>query len=379
MRIGIITIHDAPNYGACLQSYALWKYLSDCGWDCELIDLRRPGHHDFVFDKRHMEYRVFTKRKLKKRFKRILVKIGLYKQKRYLTIEAERKFKAFNGLIKMSCPYTRIASLYKKTPIYDIYITGSDQVWNPTQPYCLEPYFLTFAPKDKRRLSYASSIGITKLTSKEKQDFALWLRQYDAVSVREKQAKNLLEAITGIPITQVADPTFLLDRGHWRSLAVSPMVKAPYMLLFTLAYNRDLLDYAIGIGKQSGKHVLYLTAVQPEPDNSDYTAITDAGPREWLGYIGGASMVITDSFHGTVFSIIMGVDNFFTYIASANRRGSRITDLLDTFGLSDHLLLQDLSDTYGSLNSRNINHVHVETIINEEMRNGRIFLDRNII
>lgn len=134
----------------------------------------------------------------------------------YYSIDSKCKFDEFNKGLNLSRPYWGIDELYATPPCYDIYMTGSDQVWNPTQPYCLEPYFLTFVPKGKKKISYASSIGVTELLENEKQDFRRWLSSYDAISVREHQAKELLASFIEKPVVQVADPTFLLDSGFWK-------------------------------------------------------------------------------------------------------------------------------------------------------------------
>lgn len=381
MKIGIITIHNSPNYGACLQSYALWKYLLDCGYECEIIDLHRPYQEDYVPSKKYVAYRdkKSTRSKIKKKIKKLLSLIIKRKLQKhfFLLPEAQQKFDEFNSQIKLSRPYYGIDDLYNNPPEYDVYVTGSDQLWNPTQPYCLEPYFLTFAPFGKRRISYASSIGITELSENEKKKFKIWLKQYNAISVRETQAQKLLEQITGMTITQVADPTFLLSRETWKSMAIYPQREDKYIFLFTLENNQKMLEYAINLGDESGLNVVYLTAKQPE-STGKYEAVDTAGPREWIGYIANAEMVITDSFHGTVFSIITGCNNFFTRIASDNKRGSRITDLLNTFGLNSHLLNPQLTQTFHELSKIMIDHKEVSITIEQERLRSCKFLSQNI-
>ena len=377
MKIGIITIHNSPNYGACLQSFALWKYIANLGYETEIIDLHRPHQADYVASKRFTrsrEMQGYCLRAIKGKLKKIL---GLSRPHRHLSDSAQAKFDAFNSQIRLSQPYRSIDYLYDNPPVYDIYISGSDQLWNPDQPFCLEPYFLTFAPQGKRKLSYASSVGITKLTEQEKDSFGEWLKSYDAISVRELQTKELIETLVGKNVEQVADPTFLLNPSDWKSMAIPPK-RDGYLLLFTLQYDRLLLNYARNLGKESGRKVVYLTALQPESQEPDYEAVTNAGPREWLGLIGNAQMMITDSFHGTVFSLIMGTSNFFTYIAPTNKRGIRITELLETYCLTDHLLSADLDQTYDQLEAKMIDHKKVENIMENERNRSRQFLNDNL-
>lgn len=368
-KIGIITIHNSPNYGACLQSFALYRYIEQLGYECELIDLHRPHEKDYKKSKKYVEYRESAILKIKSIIKKVL-----RWENKYYSPDAKVKFDLFNKRIKLSSPYYSIDDLYANPPQYDTYITGSDQLWNPAQPFCLEPYFLTFAPSCAKKISYAASIGITELTEREKCDFKKWLSEYNAISVREKQAKILLESFVNKKIEQVSDPTMLLDIEYWHSIAICPTGLAPYILLFTLSYQSDIMDYASRLSRESGLQLICLGQFQPDVNDGSYIAVKDAGPLEFIGYIACADMVITDSFHGTVFSMIMGCKNFFTYIRPGNRRSSRITDLLETFHLQDHLLNVDLSESYAELNSRNIDRDKLLSILREKQSFSRQFL-----
>lgn len=379
MKIGIITIHISPNYGATLQAYALYKFLTLQGFDCEIIDLHRSEFEDYVPSKRFLRCRP---RKVSgyEKFKNVIKKIIGYKTKIINTknkysVEANPKFVDFNSKIKLSKPYKGIDQLYSDPPIYDVYITGSDQVWNPSQYYCIEPYFLTFAPTTARKISYAASIGISDIRENEKVLFAKWLSGYDAISVREKQAKAILTSIIGKEITQVSDPTFLLDREYWKSIAIYPS-KKDYILIFTLGFDQRMVEYGKRLRQESGKKLLVLAQVQDKSIADGYDPIVDAGPKEWLGYIANASLVLTDSFHCTAFSIIMGTENFYSIIE--DDRGSRITDLLAAFKLTNHLLNPALTNSYEELYENGIDKEAIDAIFTREQKFSRDFLLNNI-
>lgn len=377
-RVGIITIHNSPNYGACLQSFALYKYIKLQGVDCEIIDLHRPHYQDFVPSRKFIPYRT-DDRNIKGRIKRLAKSFLRFNKKTvYYSSSAKIKFDKFNSQIKLSCAYCGIDELYSNPPIYDLYVTGSDQLWNPAQPYCLEPYFLTFAPDGAKKISYAASIGITELKDEEKRDFKKWLASYDAIAVRELQAKTLIESFTKYEVTQVADPTFLLDVDYWQSMAIYPTVKRPYILLFTLQHNPDLLRFALRMSKESGFQLISLGQIQPDATDDSYISVTDAGPKEFLGYIADADLVITNSFHCTVFSIIMGAKNFYSYIVPGKKNGSRITDLLETYQLSEHLLDNNLNETYVQLEENKISREKVMTILNKEQSFSRAYLNSHL-
>lgn len=389
MKIGIITIHNSPNYGASLQSFALYKYLEQCGYDVEIIDLYRPyfteyipSRHFHAYKFRNENFKQFIKRRIRSclcRIKNLFVSKQEIRQsdpKRLVGSEALKKFDGFNAQIRLSRPYRSVDELYKCPPSYDVYMTGSDQVWNPSQDYCLEPYFLTFVRRG-RRLSYASSVGIEHLTPREKRDFRRWLRQYDAISVRESSAQKLLQGISGRKIERVADPTFLLDRDYWHTLSVKPE-EHDYILIFTLLFDERFIEYGRRLARESGKKLIVLNHRDSIKEDHSYKVVTDAGPAEFLGYVANADMVITDSFHCTVFAILLGANNFYTYIAPWNQRGSRIMDLLHTFGLANHLLDKGLNQSMIELEANTINPEAVFKIYRQEQARSRQYLADNL-
>lgn len=137
-----------------------------------------------------------------------------------------------------------------------------------------------------------------------------------------------------------------------------------------------MIEYGLKIAEESGKKLISVNMVQPDDDR--YIVIRDASPEEWLGLIEDADMVLTDSFHCTLFSILLGTENFFTYIAPWNIRGSRIEDLLHSVGLLDHLLDIGLRDDFATLSHKMINHDEIAAIVDKERARSRSFLLNNI-
>ena len=386
MKIGIITIHNSPNYGACLQSFALYKFLEQHGYSTEIIDLHRPYYDDYVFSKKYKPYShnvKSVKRKLFDWLKKNLMSerdIPQIKDKE-TNIISESKFHDFNSQIRLSKPFRSIDELYRNPPEYDVYITGSDQVWNPTQNYCLEPYFLTFVKNEKAlKISYASSIGIEQLLHKEKKDFKRWLSSYNSISVREKTAQRVLSEFVNKNIKVVADPTFLLELDYWKNIAQQAnLTEKKYILLFSLSINKEMIDYAMTLSKESGKELIVLhQKLTKEYAKGKFHVVNNAGPIEFLGYIANADFVLTDSFHCTVFSLILGVDNFYTYISPFNNRGSRIVDLLTKFEMNNHILDGELNKSYQELDSSKVNKLNVEHCFIKEQTEARKYLEKAI-
>lgn len=379
MRIGIITIHNSPNYGACLQSFALYKYIVNQGAYCELIDLKRPIHAGYMDSPDFKPYYIHEAsqwEKVKDVARRILKPQSVSKES--TNPERIAKFDAFNKEIKLSVPYYSIDSLYANPPSYDVYISGSDQLWNPEQPFPIEPYFLTFVKDSKaKKISFASSIGVSSLETKQIADFARWLSSYDAISVREPSAAKILQPQLEQKIEIVSDPTFLIDAEEWKSLAKDPGERG-YILCFMLGYQSALLKEALYVSETYGKKLIVI-GQRGVPKDKKYILIEDAGPKEFIGFIENADCVFTDSFHGTVFSVLLGVKNFFSYVPNGNRRFSRLETLLSPFGLLDRIIRDDDFSKVDEQLRQGINVDKQNTIIAVESEVSRAFLNKFII
>lgn len=383
--IGIITIQNSQNnYGGALQCFALYQFLHQQGYSVEVIDLHRPNNADYIDSIRfrrmrsHIGIMGLVKGWIKELFG--IKKLHNPNFSPNWNLKAGERFMEFNSKIKMSSPYSYIPDLYKNPPQYDIYITGSDQLWNPDQPYCLEPYFLTFVKNKKAlKISYGTSIGILDLHECEKKLFRKWLFSYDSISVREKQACTLLETITQRNIYQVPDPTFLLDPEEWLKMSIAPKGNQNYILIFYLGQNKDIIQTGIRIAKEMGLKLKIIEQNYQYPIDSTIEVIADAGPLEFIGLIKHAKLILTNSFHCTVFSLITGVQNFYTYIAPDNNRGSRIVDLLETYHLSDHIIssMNDIPPV-SQLSNIKINSSLTYDTMKREQKKGQEYLISSI-
>lgn len=370
-----MTVSRSINYGASLQAFSLWKYITDLGIDAELIDLYRPSQRGYISSNKFAPYRqsISIWGSVKKILRPI---IRTYSGTGKYSKIALEQFNNFNSNIKFSKPYFSIDELFINPPIYDLYIAGSDQIWNPTQPFCLAPYFLTFAPSDSLKLSYAASIGTVNLLENEKEDFKKWLQTFETISVREYSAAKIIkDLIPHKEVLQIPDPTFLIDRETWETILVTPHIKQQYILLYTLWPQQNLIKYCKKLSEEM--HIPLVVLSLRQSAHGNYIVERDAGPLEFMGYIKNAELVITDSFHGSVFSLLLGVKNFYSYI-SDRQRGVRIVELLQDFGLTSHLLSVDLHQSSGSLLQNSINHSAVEKRILDLRTKGRNFLIKNL-
>lgn len=377
-KVCFITVQKAPNFGACLQCYALFRALTDLGYDCSCIDLLRPFHKDFKHTPGYEPFYADGKslkdkmlsilKKIYKKFAYILHQDNGYYDEKY---KAEYLFNEFNSQIKYTEKYYSIKDLYCNPPIADCYITGSDQLWNPTQNYALEPYFLTFA-KQGRKISYATSIGITNLNNNVRNSFRQWLKEYDTISVREFEAKNIIESLTDKKVYIVSDPTILLRSEYWKNIAKEQNIQEKYLFLFTLFPIKELKEYAITLSKKYNYKLIIWSESFYEKSCDDYEVIRGIGPYEWLGIIKQAQLIITNSFHGTLLSILMG-RNFYTYNKD-NTRSSRIINLLNHYNLSDRLLHNISSSNKINIKNNDIEYEAINVQLEKDRENSLNFL-----
>lgn len=342
MKIGIITILKVNNYGAELQAYATQAILKRLGYDAEIIDYFFYKNPDFVKTQRSAPLFHFP---LKKRMAEYIYPI-LSCLKNAADGEAlNRRKKRFEKFHKehtsMSLTYKSIDELYKARMDYDVYMTGSDQVWNPGIYSSLSPYFLDFAPQGHRRIAYAASFGVSQIPEYARKFYAKYLQTYDAIGVREKNAVEIVKKIAGIEAQWVLDPTLLLSKEEWWQV-FSPLdvTSMPYILLYELTpcrYIRQLAEHISSL--QKWKIVRICKSASKEDKNLAILNIIDAGPAEFLYLFSKAEFIITNSFHGTAFSVNFQRP-FYTVLPLRKQNNSRQRSLLELLGLTKRLLVE---------------------------------------
>ena len=263
-KIGIITIVRVNNYGAELQAYALQRKLVNMGYDAELIDYLYYIHPNYIKEKKavpqYVKHYPFVRR-----IKGILFPIiEALKSHMNKTVYEKRnaRFVLFHKTnTRFSRCYDRLSALYENPPKYDVYCVGSDQVWNPYSYTSLEPYFLTFAPKDAVKCAYASSFGVSEIPAMAVKYFKQGLQNINTISVREKTAVDIVKATTGQEAVAVADPTLLLNAYEWSKVLNDSMVpQEKYILLYVLKESPYITETALRIAKEKRLKVVTLLA-----------------------------------------------------------------------------------------------------------------------
>lgn len=327
MRIKTITCHNVYNLGASLQAYALVAYLQGHGHEVQIIDYQ-PLYLQ------HYRLTGVPNPRFDKPFLREAYQIAKFPGRLYERLTSKRK-KAFDYFTAEYLPVTHttyldVTALRAVPPEADLYIAGSDQIWNPVFQNGKDPaFFLDFVPEGKRRISYAASFAVEALEKQDADRMKPWLEKLDAVSVRESSSVALL-ADMGIKGFQVVDPVFLLPKEVWEKIAVQPPMR-DYILVYDFDNNPKVKEIAQVVSRQTGKKIVSLFPM----DWAD-AVWADAGPGEFLGAVQNAGIVLSNSFHATAFSLIFQKD--FYVVNRTEGINARMKDLVGDLGLADRLI-----------------------------------------
>ena len=354
LRIGIITLwRSSDNYGQVLQCYALQEVLRNMGHDVYLIKYA-PGitkktiwqkiknhmqHPAYILD--HLPFETARKREFRTEYGLKLINVKNNSLREFCEFKKKH--------IKMTeYQYNSFRELKKNPPKADVYIVGSDQVWHTS--YNEESalgWFLQFGDDNVRRISYAASIG-RNIKDSEKKIFQQYLAKFDAISVREESARRLCSEV-GFKAQTCIDPTMLLPIDTYRKLYSPLRITCKYTFIYVLNVKKteDFFWPLIKVYVESShlqiKSVTGSGYCQGRELIEGNTNILATIP-EWLTYIENATSVLTNSFHGTIFSILM--HRKFLTIELQGKYGksnTRIHDLLLSLGLSERILKSTLS------------------------------------
>ncbi|MCD7716305.1 MAG: polysaccharide pyruvyl transferase family protein [Lachnospiraceae bacterium] len=360
-RAGMLTFHFANNYGAALQTYALQYTLNTLpDLDVEILDY----WHWFV---RFTDFARFFP--IDKNPKGILSGLQTFPGR----VRRLRKFREFYEKYYTLSKRCNNSRDLKKLPPYDYYICGSDQIWNGTVTFGLSPeYFLQFAPEGAARISYAPSFGGDISDEKKLERIAGMLKDFQAVSVREKaQMNQLLAQKLGREPELLADPTFLLEREHWARLAgEKPLIKQKYILVYLMQNNEKLYQYAKKAKELLGLPVVAISRYGYKADGIIDQVIVDAGPIEFLNLMLHAEFVCTNSFHGLAFSIIFE-KKFFSF--PSDRFSTRSSNLMELFHMNPPKTV-----TKENVKTRFYDREEVDRITRRERERALTYLRQNI-
>lgn len=364
-NIAIITAtRDLYNYGQILQAYALCTYLNNNGHNASLID--------FAYD---IDWLTIPPIPLVNRLKYLIKISPIYnflQRKKDLCRFLDFKKRHF---VKYPKTYASFSSLRKKPPIADIYITGSDQIWGPHTPR-LEPFFLDFGASDIKRVAYAPSFGSSAISSERAEIIKPLIAKYSAVGVREFSGRDIARTLGFGNSEWVPDPTLLLERREWLKIAspVSPFKREDKLKIFVYIIGKDndtrILDFANSI---DNAEIIVASDHPTLPAEKQYLTIP-----EWIKAFEDCDYVVTNSFHGTMFSLIFRKP-FVTFerIGAASHMNVRVQSIIKIMNLPSRLISSEINPTVEMIKEP-IDCESFNMAINNWRQVGIDFLNKNI-
>lgn len=322
-KIGVVSIFRTGNYGGTLQAYALVKAIQDNGLgQAEIINYCCDAIRGKIDGK-------YLRKAGVARTAAALVDKMCY-------LPRMKKMNAFIDSFVPTKPLTR-AELPSLNDRYDLFLSGSDQLWNPDIQQGDYYYLQDFVTDNRKKRSYASSFGRPELPEQYREVYRKLLSQYQCITVREQAGADLVEDLLQVSPAVVLDPTLLLTAPQWEALLPPRRKKGKYLFVYRLTYSTLLTRIVARLQKETGLPILAV------PFLLGYTPRTQPSPAldslEWVRAIHDADYVITDSFHGIVFSILFGRPFYYVVTTpTARQRISRVETLLESLGLQDRIV-----------------------------------------
>ena len=347
MKIGILTFQNAVNYGAVLQTYALQNTVEKLGADAKVIN--------YQCEKVNSLYDPFPKTK---NAKKLISNILWYKRKKHKKEEFEKFSDKYLKLTEKKY-YTK-KDLEETNDMFDLFITGSDQIWRAESTNFDTTYFLDFVKDNRKKYSYAASFGSDKVEDKYKEEYAKMLNEYNMISVREKQGQSIVKDLINKEARIDLDPTFLLKKEDWQKIEKKPNEQKRYIILFIIRKSEKIFRFAEKLAKQKDCELIYISNDRKKEVNAKY--VGGISPEEWLGYIDNAEYVITNSFHGTAFSIIYQKNFFLELQPPPAKANARLENIMDMLGLREREIINGDNANI----SKQIDYIKVEKILEEQ-------------
>lgn len=380
MKIAIVTYVKTAtcNYGAELQGYALQYKLNSMGFQTEVLDLHRvlPGNSKFInstvmaIKKRYqnLSFSSATLSTIRLIFSVLKDKYYLKKNRELFEQKREKFHAFFYENIKHSSKEYFPDDLDSVNLDYDTYIAGSDQIWNFKNSDRVDVFFLMFANRfNAKKISYAASCSVSEIPLEYQEAYIKWINNIDFLSVRESAGVNIVKKLTGKKAELVCDPTLLLDKNEWMAqfpMQAKPALKEKFVVIYSMSRSSCVYTVAKKIAHQLGdiQIVNIKTNFTPTFVNG-ITDLFDVTPPIWLWLICNAEYVVTDSFHGTAFSINFN-KQFVTIQKKISDLNSRVETILTKFDLKERIYYDDDSQ---NIPTANIDYEE----INKDIKNWR--------
>ena len=332
MKLGLLTFHDAANYGAVLQAYALQAYLESAGFECEYLDYRnatRRHQYDMWYHAADSLFHGHPVETLK------------YLLGSPFMALRKHRFAAFRrNHLKISGREWRTSSeLRTVSGDYGKFVVGSDQVWCPENNGSDTAFLLDFVDEDSRKIAYASSFGTDHLPEDLKASYSRCLRHIGSIGVRERAGRRLVKELTGRNVPMVVDPVFLPGRAAWERLLPPSFHRSrPFVFSYTNRGNQlsAFLAMAGDVLKGRDLHKLARQTTLGDFLRRGVQVKYCMSPVEFLENVKNADLVVTASFHCLAFSLIFNKP-FVCFLTGDSGKDERLAGLLKELGLENRV------------------------------------------
>ena len=255
---------------------------------------------------------------------------------------------------------------------YSAFMVGSDQTWNTYLPIVTNAFFLSFVPNNKAKLSYAPSLGGNKFSREKQEEMVKQWKNFDKLSCREDFGVELISKTTSKRVVKVLDPTLLIAREKWEKISTKLEIEdKEYVLCYVLGKRKENFEIIERFAKEKNLPLYYIYNFDTKlKKKRNY--LYGVGPREFIGLIKNARYIFTDSFHGTIFSLLFNRE-FFTFTKKLDGEGSdnnRLYELLKNFEIEDRYVKKysDIS------NVKEINYDNINKKMNEQKEKSVSYL-----
>lgn len=369
MKIGILTFHFSANYGALLQAYALRQFLRGEGHDAEFIN----------YQPHHLESGAFriglSKAALRANAKSAFLLASQLRARMLhrVSIAGLEEFKR-QSLGVNSPALRRPEEVATTVAGYRLIVVGSDQIWRPSEQYGLDAtYFADFPRCDARRVSYAASFGTAQPPPHYHAQIASLASNLDALSAREESGAAFLAELTGREVACAPDPTILLDSYTQVTEPYIPPCAAGQVFSYILRDNTGVSAICRALAGQLGCNVY--CGLNPLRRWREPGTIAEGGPAEWLANIAASRLVLTNSFHATMLSVLHNRPFVSLELPGSKAALSeRLRGMLQQVGLQDRLIPPDDVDSALTLADRPIDWGPVNARLAQLRERGRSFL-----
>lgn len=324
MKIGVLTFHNAHNYGAVLQAYALKTALNKMGHNAKIINYRNS-----VLESRYSkDLRSSMSIRAIRGIKSFVEYIKMQKEHRYAQNSWTKQWEGFEqfideNLLEKENIQVSLGDISRMK--FDVFIVGSDQVWTEWITGGLDKvYFLDFETQAKK-ISYAASMGIIEFKEGQREYFKKVLNDFSFVTVRERKTKETLENLLEREVYEVLDPTLLLKSEDYQKIEKKIDINKEYILAYFIVEDQTMMKYAQILSFKLGLELLeihYFDSLTLQGHN----VLAELSPGEFLTYFKNASYVITNSYHGTIFAVVYH-KQFYSFYTNDLRKNNLLEKL----------------------------------------------------